>query len=153
MNHTTQQNSKRHNQNRNRNRGFFAPSFGNIINEILNSPLHEVVADRPKKYTHPAANVIAEDGKYILSLAIPGLTKKDVSIKIDKNKLVVKSETEDNKEIKYRLKEFNFSKFERAFTLSENADVENIVASFKNGILEVTIPVLEEEGPKEVKIG
>ena len=32
-----------------RNNGFFAPTFGNIINEILNSPLSEVGTEKQKK--------------------------------------------------------------------------------------------------------
>ena len=135
-----------------RNHGFFAPSFGNIINEILNSPLNEVVTDRPKRYSYPPANVIKEDNKYILSIALPGVNKKDVSINIEKNKLTIKSNVEDNTDIKYRLREFNYAKFERAFTLSEDADIDNISAKFEKGILTITIPTVEEAGPMEVKI-
>ena len=135
-----------------RNHGSFAPSFGNIINEILNSPLNEVVTDRPKRYSYPPANVIKEDNKYILSIALPGVNKKDVSINIEKNKLTIKSNVEDNTDIKYRLREFNYAKFERAFTLSEDADIDNISAKFEKGILTITIPTVEEAGPMEVKI-
>ena len=82
--HTSQ---KRRAHRANRNNGFFAPAFGNIINEILNSPLNEVVKDKPKRHTYPQANIISQDGAYILSLAIPGVAKDDVSINIEKNKL------------------------------------------------------------------
>lgn len=139
-------------RNGHRNHGFFAPSFGNIINEIMNSPLHEVVADRPKRYSYPNANVISEDGKYILSLAIPGVAKEDVAINIEKNKLTIKSKVEDNTEIKYRLREFNYTNFERAFTLSEDVDIDNISAKFEDGILTISIPTLEEAGPQKVEI-
>ena len=138
--------------NRSRNHSFFAPSFGNIINEILNSPLHEVVNDRPKRYSYPPANVIKEENKYILSIALPGVSKKDVSINIEKNKLTIKSNVEENTEIKYRLREFNYAKFERTFTLSDDADIDNISAKFEKGILSITIPTIEEAGPTEIKI-
>lgn len=147
--HTLQ---KRRAHRTNRNNGFFAPSFGNIINEILNSPLNEVVAEKPKKYTHPKANVTTQDGNYTLSLAIPGVAKKDVSINIEKNKLTIKSEVEDNTDSKYRLREFNYTKFERAFTLSDDVDIDNISAKFENGILSISIPTVEEAGPKNVEI-
>ena len=136
-----------------RNQGLFAPSFGNIINEILNSPLNEVVTDKPKKYTYPPANVIKEENKYLLSIALPGVSKKDVAISIEKNKLTIKSDMEDvNTEIKYRLREFNYAKFERAFTLSDDADIDNISAKFEKGILTISIPTLKEAGPTEIKI-
>ncbi|MEM9544690.1 MAG: Hsp20/alpha crystallin family protein [Bacteroidota bacterium] len=145
--------TKAHRRNKgHRNHGFFAPSFGNIINEILNSPLNEVVTDKPKRYTYPPANVMKEGSTYILSIALPGVDKKDVSINIEKNKLTIKSNVEENTETKYRLREFNYAKFERAFTLSEDADTDNISAKFEQGILSITIPTIKEAGPTEVKI-
>lgn len=135
-----------------RNHGFFAPSFGNIINEVLNSPLNEIVTDKPKRYTYPPANIVQAENKYILSIALPGVSKNDVNINIEKNKLTIKSNVEENTDIKYRLREFNYAKFERVFTLSEDADIDNISAKFEKGILSVTIPTLEEAGPTEIKI-
>lgn len=135
-----------------RGHGLFAPSFGNIINEILNSPLNEVVTDKPKRFTYPSANVIKDENKYILSIALPGVNKKDVNININKNKLTIKSSVEENTDIKYKLREFNYAKFERVFNLSDDADIDNISAKFEKGILSITIPTIEEAGPTEVKI-
>ena len=149
MHNTTKSNSRHRGY---RNQGLFAPSFGNIINEILNSPLNEVT-DKPKKYTYPPANVIKEENKYLLSIALPGVNKKDVAISIVKNKLTLKSDIEDvNTDIKYRLREFNYAKFERSFTLSDDADIDNISAKFEKGILTISIPTLKEAGPTEIKI-
>lgn len=137
----------------NRNVGVFAPSFGNIITEILNSPLNEVVYDKQRRYTYPPANVITqEDGTFILSLAIPGIPKENVSINFQKDKLTIKSNVEEDTTNKYRLREFNYAKFERSFTLSEDADTDNISAKFENGILSITVPTVEEAGPKKVEI-
>jgi len=145
--------TKAHRRKRmNRHHQFFAPSFGNIINEILNSPLTEVVSDKPKRYTYPPANVIKEENKYIVSVALPGVNKKDVTINIEKEKLTIKSNVEENTDSKYRLREFNYAKFERVFNLSDDADIDNISAKFEKGILSITIPTIEEAGPTEVKI-
>lgn len=148
--HNTTKAHRRHRAHR--NHGFFAPSFGNIINEILNSPLNEVATDKPKRFTYPPANVIKEENKYILSIAIPGVNKKDVHINIEKNKLTIKSNVEENTDTKYRLREFNYAKFERVFTLSDDADIDNISAKFEKGILSITIPTIKEAGPTEIKI-
>lgn len=148
--HNTTKSQRRHRGNR--NQGLFAPSFGNIINEILNSPLNEVATDKPKRYTYPPANVIKDDNKYVLSIALPGVSKKDVNINIEKNKLTIKSNIEENTEINYRLREFNYAKFERVFKLSDDADIDNISAKFEKGILSINIPAIEEAGPTEIKI-
>lgn len=155
MNNTVAQNNRQrgHRSHRHNAPSFFAPSFGNIINEILNSPLNEVVAEHPKKYTYPAANIIkAEDGSYHLALSIPGVAKEDVKINIEDHKLTIKSDVEENTETKYRLREFNYAKFERVFTLSEDADIDNISANFESGILNIHIPTVEKAGPKKVEI-
>ena len=130
-----------------RNHNFYTPSFGNIINEILNSPLREVVSDKEKKYSYPPANIIKDKNQYVLSLALPGVKKEDVQINIEKDKMTIKSSIDENTDIKYRLREFNYAKFERAFTLSDDADTDNISAKFENGILSITIPTIEEAGP------
>lgn len=136
-----------------RRNGLFTPVFGNIINEILNSPLNEVITDKPKRYTYPPANIIQKENQYVLSLALPGVDKSDVAINIEKNKLTIKSEVEEKNELKYRLREFNYAKFERIFTLSDNVDTDNISAKFDSGILTIIIPTIEEAGPKQVEIG
>lgn len=147
--HTAQ---KRRGHRGHRNTGFFAPAFGNIINEILNSPLNEVVSEKQKKYTHPLANITNNEGTYTLALAIPGVAKDDVSINIEKNKLTIKSEVEENTDTKFRLREFNYAKFERSFTLSDDVDIDNISAKFDNGVLTISIPTVEEAGLKKVEI-
>ncbi|MDF1694385.1 MAG: Hsp20/alpha crystallin family protein [Saprospiraceae bacterium] len=135
-----------------RNQGFFAPSFGNIINEILNSPLNDVVKETPKRHTRPAANIIKTENVYTLSIALPGVSKKDVQINIDKNRLTIKSSVEENSDIKYKLREFNYANFERVFKLSDDADIDNISAKFEKGILNISIPTIKEAGPTEIKI-
>lgn len=152
-NTTHKKGSHRGSRGRRNHNQFFAPAFGNIIHEILNSPINEIIQEGPKRYSYPPVNVIKEEGKYILAIALPGVSKDDVAINIEKNKLTIKSEVEENTDAKYRLREFNYAKFERAFTLSEDADTDNISAKFENGILNITIPTLKEAGPVEVKIG
>ena len=53
------------------------------------------------------------------------------------------AKNEETKE-KYTRKEFGFSSFERSFTLPETVDQGNILAKYENGILNLTLPKLEE---------
>jgi len=131
----------------------FAPSLSHLINEIFHTPIKDVVKDQPKRYSYPRANVVKTDTGIELSLALPGIQKEDVSISIDKNKLHIKAEIEENTDTKYRLREFNYAKFDRAFNLSDNADIDNISANFKNGILNISIPTVAEAAPMQVTIG
>jgi HSP20 family protein len=138
-----------------RSNEFLFPHFGNILNEMMRTSVSDIVsADTSKiKYTVPAVNVKEMKDQFILEMAVPGLGKKDIDISIEEDKLIISSETEkeETKE-KYALKEFNYSKFKRSFTLTDTIDRENINATFKNGILTITLTKKEEEEPKKVKI-
>ena len=127
----------------------FRPSFNSIINEIMHAPSH---SDQ-KNFTKPAANIVKDDeAVFHVSIAIPGVDKNNVDINIEKNLLTIKSNVEESEETTYRLREFNYTNFERSFTLSEDVDIDNISAKFDNGILTVSVPTLEEAGPKKIEI-
>ena len=48
--------------------------------------------------------------------------------------------------------ERNFGQFQRTFTLQYHVDPEKIKASFKNGVLKVTVPEPEEEQPRRIQV-
>ena len=68
-------------------------------------------------------------------------------IKLDNNILTVKSIRENKKEesnINFTRKEFNYSSFQRSFTLPDIVNGEEIKAEYQNGILQIEIPKKEE---------
>lgn len=88
-------------------------------------------------------NVASDDKAYHISLEAPGLTEKDVSLEINKGMLTIrgekKAESESSDKHYYRM-ERSFGSFQRLLTLPEDCNQEEIKASMKNGLLEVTIP-------------
>ncbi len=99
-------------------------------------------------FTMPSVNVKEEDSTYQIMVAAPGMKKEDFNIGIDRNILTIssenKSETEEKDEQGFFTKrEFNFSSFSRSFTLPESVDIDNIEASYENGILNVSVPKKE----------
>lgn len=130
----------------------FAPTLENMVNEFFNRPLHDVVDEKKHKYTHPAANIIKKESEYIVTLAVPGIKKEDIKLNIEKDSLTIKSQLEDNDERNFRLREFNYSNFERSFKLSDDADLDKVSAKVEHGILTIQIPVLENAGPRKVEI-
>ncbi len=96
----------------------------------------------------PAVNIREDEKKYSLELAIPGMDRKDVKIDINEDVLTVSSEKKnetDESHNGYRRKEFSYSSFCRNFYLPENVNREKIEARYKDGILTVELPKLEEE--------
>jgi HSP20 family protein len=83
----------------------------------------------------------------------PGFDKKDIKIEYDKGYLTVSGEVKEEKEEKkYLYREIGSKKFTRKFQLGDTFDKENIDASFKNGVLVITLPKKEEEKFKEIQI-
>jgi HSP20 family protein len=99
----------------------------------------------------PAVNIKEDDKRFMLDLAVPGIDKKDLKIDINEDLLTISSETKnDSEENKdgYKRKEFSYTSFCRSFQIPENVNREKIEASYKDGILSVSLPKFEEEKNK-----
>ncbi len=100
----------------------------------------------------PAVNIREDEKAFYLELAVPGMNKKDLRIEVKDDVLTISSEHKEEKQEEsegYRRKEFSFSSFCRSFYLPEDVNGEKIGATYKDGILNVEIPKLEEEKKKE----
>ncbi len=93
----------------------------------------------------PAVNIIEEPKSYILQLAVPGYSKQDFSINIDKEILTISANLDEtnSKEVYYLTKEFSKSSFSRTFTLGKTINTSNIEATYNNGVL--TLILLKKE--------
>jgi HSP20 family protein len=96
----------------------------------------------------PKVNTREGEFAYHVDVDLPGVKKEDINIDINEGKLTISGQRELKEEVKeedYYKVETSFGKFQRVFTLPENADIETITASSENGVLEVVIPKLEKE--------
>jgi len=125
-----------------------------FFDDFLTKQLAKV--DGNIKYVVPAVNIKENDKEVIIDVAAPGLSKKDFEISVENNTLTISAHKEEEKVqegTNFVKKEFGYEKFQRSFTLPEDIfDVENIKASYKNGVLELVIPKKEEEQKKVKKI-
>lgn len=123
--------------------------FNNSNENYLNLFDH-LMNDNNYKNNHsacakPATNIIENENSFELSLAVPGVEKKDIKIDLEDNLLTISSEKEEEKEnVNFSRKEFGYHSFSRSFTLPKTVEVENIKADYKNGLLNITIPKIEE---------
>lgn len=103
----------------------------------------------------PAVDIFEDKDKVVLKADLPGIEEKDISLDVDGNRLTLKGERRMEKETKeenYHRVERAYGQFVRSFTLPNTVDVENIKASYKNGVLEVSLPKKEEVKPKHISI-
>ncbi len=100
-----------------------------------------------KTMTMPAVNVTEDKDVYSISVAAPGLEKKDFNIDLEGNMLTISAEKEEEKEGKDELmtrREYNYSTFTRSFTLPETVVTDKIEATYDGGELKVILPKKEE---------
>jgi len=113
-------------------------------------------ADVPAaKRTSPSIDIDENDNRYSLEVELPGLTEKDVEVKVEGNLLTLSSKKSEEKEEKnrdYVLKERRSYNFSRSFVLPENVEPDKITAEFKNGLLVIDVPKAEKAKPKLLEI-
>ena len=91
------------------------------------------------------SNIINQDDKYIISIDLPGMTKKEVSININNNILIIDGKRTSQYESKDDLSnQSNYGQFSKSYQLSDDIDQKNIKASMKNGVLEIILEKLPE---------
>jgi HSP20 family protein len=105
--------------------------------------------------TLPAVNVKETKDDYLVSMAVPGMSKKDFKIDLKDNILTISSEKKDEKkkeEDNYTRREYSYQSFSRSFTLPKDVvNDEKIEAKYDNGELRIKIPKKEEAKPKAPK--
>ena len=112
----------------------FDSIFDNLT--FFNQPM---ASRRRSVNTVPLANVAEVDSGYEISLAAPGLSRDDFKICIENNTLKVSTEADTNRE-NGNYDEFNYSVFQRSWTLPKNTNAELITANYNAGILNITVP-------------
>lgn len=121
--------------------------FDNVFDDLLRTDISQLFGTNELSTFNAKVNIRDREKEYVLDFLVPGFSKKDISISVEENSLTVsgkvdKEELAENE--RYTRKEHVLNSFTRKFTLPESADVEGISASFKNGVLVVSVPKLKE---------
>ena len=105
--------------------------------------------------TMPAVDVAESEKSYEIKAELPGMDEKDIEVKVTDGSLTIKGEKQEEREEKerdYYLQERRYGSFERSFELPESVDPDRIEASFKKGVLTVTLPKKAEAQKPAKKI-
>lgn len=103
----------------------------------------------------PAADIVEGETAYELSVELPGMDEKNIDVKLVDGTLTIKGEKQEDKEEKkkdYFLRERHFGSFQRSFGIPEGVDVNKIEATFKKGVLKLTLPKKPEAQKPAKKI-
>ena len=133
-------------------------SLRNHMNRVFGDfyfPTNREEGDLPMWNWNPVVDVYDNDDNIVLKAEIPGIDKKDIEVDVKGRVLTLKGERSSDNEVKednYYRRERCFGKFERAFTLPVNVELDKIKANYKDGVLEIEIPKPEEKKPKQITV-
>jgi HSP20 family protein len=103
----------------------------------------------------PAVDIAEHDDEYLVKVELPGVNKDEVKLTLENNILTIRGEKKQEKETKkenYHRVERSYGSFQRSFTLPAAVKSDKIDASYKDGILSVSLPKAEEAKPKQIEV-
>ncbi len=118
------------------------PKFPNIVEKFLGEKITDEASKGQQISVVPSVNIADADKAFEVCVALPGLEKKDVKIKVQNNCLIVSSEKQyenQEKNKKWLRREYGYASFQRMFQLPRGADEDKIHAEMKHGILTITV--------------
>lgn len=132
--------------------------------DLLRTRMDRLFNEMDKPYRHtpaftlgtnaPRTNLLENGDKFEVRVELPGISKDDISIKIQGNYLEIsgKREIETPEGFKPHRKERSATTFSRSFTLPDEIDAEKVDAALKDGILYLTLPKSEAAKPRQIVV-
>lgn len=105
----------------------------------------------------PAVDIIEKKDRFLLKVELPEVRKEDVKVSVDNGVLTISGERrletdENDPETQHRRVERVYGSFSRSFTLPESADENGIDASYRDGMLTLTIPKVAKPEPRAIEV-
>jgi len=104
----------------------------------------------------PKVDAYEEGNNLVFEVEAPGVSKDDIDISIEDNRLTIQGERTGEKEWDdtrdyYRSERF-YGSFQRSFTLPDAIDTDNVRAEYDNGVLKITLPKVEQSSRQSIEI-
>ncbi len=103
----------------------------------------------------PAIDIVEKDKTFEVTAELPGLDAKNIELQLADGMLTIKGEKQEEKEEKTKdryVSERRYGSFRRSLQVPGSVDVDKIEASYKSGVLTVTLPKSPEAQKKEKTI-
>jgi HSP20 family protein len=103
----------------------------------------------------PAVDITEDDREYLITAELPEIDKDAVKITVENGTLSIRGERRreaesENKKV-HRI-ERSYGSFVRTFGLPDDADPNGVSASFKDGVLRVSLAKSEEKKPRQIEV-
>jgi Molecular chaperone (small heat shock protein) len=103
----------------------------------------------------PLVDIAEDEKEYLLKVELPEVQKDDVKVTVESGTLTISGERKVEKEQKgrkfHRVERF-YGRFERNFSIPEDAEAGDVKAEFKDGVLRVHLAKSEKARPKQIEV-
>jgi len=103
----------------------------------------------------PLVDIAEDSNGYLIKVELPEVRKDDVKVTVDGGTLTISGERKGEKEEKgrkfHRIERY-YGRFERSFSIPDDAETNNVKAEFKDGVLRVSLAKSEKARPKQVEV-
>jgi len=105
----------------------------------------------------PSVDISEFDDKFELHVDVPGVDPKDVEITLDNGVLTISGERQyvkraDDESMVRRRTERAYGRFYRRFILPDTVDADNVKATDRHGVLEISIPKQAKAQPRRITV-
>lgn len=103
----------------------------------------------------PNVDIKETDKEIQIKADLPGMKLEDIDVSVDEDQLVIRGERKEEKEEKdkdYIRVERSYGSFYRSFNIGVPVKSDRINATYKDGVLEITLPKAEAKKPKRIAI-
>jgi HSP20 family protein len=104
----------------------------------------------------PPVDIFENDNhEVVIKAELPEVKREDISVTFENNVLTLKGERKTehvSKQERFQRAERHYGSFSRSFTLPATVDATRIAASYKDGVLTITLPRREESKPKQISV-
>ncbi len=103
----------------------------------------------------PAVDIAEQNDAYVVTVELPGVEKDDIKVTLENNMLTIRGEKKMEKKINkddYHRIERCYGSFNRSFTLPTTVKSDKIDATYKDGVLTITLPKAEEAKAKQIDV-
>ena len=127
------------------------------MNRMFDSGVHGEGTDEDMEATAwtPAVDIYETNDAIMVNVEAPGMSRDQFTVEVKDEVLTLQGERPFEKDVSrehYHRIERSYGRFRRSFVLGTPIHNDGITATYKNGVLEIVLPKVEESKPKKIEI-
>jgi HSP20 family protein len=128
--------------------------------ERLRREMNRLFSDWPTRArlsaapSYPAMNVWVDENSAVVTAELPGVLLEHIDISVEDDTLTLRGDRQPDTEegVTYHRRERRHGGFLRTSKMPFRVDTDNVVATFKNGVLSIVLPRAQEDKPKKIAV-